>query len=102
MVHYTCDMCGKPLLLDEEVRYVVKIEVYAAYDPMEVSEDEINEDHTEEMNELCESLEHADEKEMEDRIYKTFRFDLCAECHGKYLKDPLGVLVKRRMGYNQN
>ena len=30
MVHYTCDMCGKPLLPDEDIRYVVKIEVHTA------------------------------------------------------------------------
>ena len=102
MVHYTCDMCGKALLLDEDVRYVVKIEVYAAYDPMEVTEEEIDEDHTEELNQLCESLENADEREVEEQVYKTFRFDLCAGCHERYLKDPLGLLAKKRVRYSDN
>jgi len=102
MVHYTCDMCGKALLLDEDVRYVVKIEVYAAYDPIEISDEDLEEDYTEEMNELCEELEHADEQEMEEKVYKTFRFDLCATCHEQFLRDPLAARLKRRMRREQN
>ena len=33
----TCDRCGKSLLIDESVRYEVKIVVQAAYDPMELT-----------------------------------------------------------------
>jgi len=102
MVHYSCDMCGKPLLLDEEVRYVIKIEAYAAYDPIEISEDDLAEDHMDEIEELCESLEEADAKDMEDRIYKTFKFDLCAACHEEFLRDPLSAKFKKRLPFDQN
>jgi len=102
MVHYTCDLCGKPLLLEEDVRYVVKIEVYAAYDPMEVSEGDLDEDYTEQIDELCEELEHSDEQEQEDKVYKTFKFDLCSACHERFMKDPLAARLKRRMRYEQN
>jgi hypothetical protein len=33
MNHSTCDGCGGELLTDSEVRYEVRIEVKAAYDP---------------------------------------------------------------------
>ena len=52
MVHYTCDMCGKPLLPDEDIRYVVKIEVHTACDAMEMDED---------MDEEIEEMEEEDE-----------------------------------------
>ena len=102
MVHYTCDMCGKVLLADDDVHYVVKIEVYAAYDPIELSEEDLEQDYTEEINELCEELEEADQQEEEEKVYKTFRFDLCAGCHEQFLRDPLAARLKRRIRRDQN
>jgi len=102
MVHYTCDMCGKPLLLDDELRYVVKIEVYAAYDPMEVTEDDLNDDFEDQIDELCEQLDNADEQDLEDKMYKSFRFDLCSACHDQFMQDPLAARLKRRMRHEQN
>ena len=37
MEGFTCDMCGKVLLAEEDSRYIVKVQVYAAYDPMELT-----------------------------------------------------------------
>ena len=33
MIRYYCDICHRPLDPDEDLRYVVKMEVYAAFDP---------------------------------------------------------------------
>ncbi len=30
MIHYSCDMCGQLIQTEDELRYVVKIEVYPA------------------------------------------------------------------------
>ncbi len=104
MISFTCDMCGKPLLVDEETRYVVKIEVYAAYDPMELTEDDINEDHSDELCRLCEQMEAMDPDEAEDSVYRTFQLDLCPECQKDYLKNPLPRTPRnfrsRRFGSN--
>ena len=102
MIHFTCDMCGKPLLTDEDVRYVVKIEVYAAYDPMEVTEDELDEDHLGEMSELIEHMEDMDPEELEDQVYRNFRYDLCPTCHRRYLRDPLFRQRYLRLDYHDN
>ena len=56
MIHFTCDLCGKTLLADEDTRYVVKIEVYAAYDPMEITGDDLREDRSDEMQGLLEEM----------------------------------------------
>ena len=102
MIHFTCDMCGKPLLTDEDVRYVVKIEVYAAYDPMEVTEDELDEDHLSDMNELVEQMEGSETEELEDQVYKNFRFDLCPACQQRYLRDPLVRQHHLRLDFHDN
>ena len=36
-----CDLCGKTLLPDEDVRYIVRIEVFAAADPLELTEEDL-------------------------------------------------------------
>ena len=52
----TCDMCGKPLLVDEPARYEVRIEVYAAYDPLELTPDDLARDTRAEIHALLERM----------------------------------------------
>ena len=33
MIHHSCDLCKRLIDTEQEVRYVVKMEVYAALDP---------------------------------------------------------------------
>ena len=85
----SCDGCGEGLLIREEVRYLVKIEVYAAYDPLEITRADLEKDHREEMARLLSSMTGMDPGELEDQVYKKFQFDLCPRCQKKYLADPL-------------
>ncbi len=40
----TCDMCDNELLIDEDVRYISEIQVYAAYDPLEITASDLKKD----------------------------------------------------------
>ena len=60
MLHVTCDHCGKQMRAGED-RYVVKIEVFAAHDPAEITEADLEEDHMEAVSELLRELEEAEE-----------------------------------------
>jgi len=102
MIHYTCDLCGKPLLADEDTRYILKIEVYAAYDPMEITQKDLAEDRTQEMEELLDQMADMDAEDLEDQVHKTFRFDLCPACHAKYLEDPLFRRTQPPVRFGQN
>ena len=102
MIHFTCDMCGKRLEQGADTRYVIKIEVYAAYDPLEISEEDLETDHTEEIEDLLDEIETRETEELEDEVYKAFRFDLCPECHAAYLKDPLGRGARLRVRFERN
>jgi hypothetical protein len=84
-----CDMCGKELLTDEDTRYVVKIQVYAAYDPMELTADDVARDRSNELAELLRQLESMNADELEDQVARCFEFDLCPACQKKYLAEPL-------------
>lgn len=102
MIHFTCDLCGKPLLADEDTRYVVRIEVYAACDPMEITEADLQEDHAAEMRKLIEQMKGLSAEEAEDQVYRKFRFDLCPACQAKYLEDPLLRGSRRRTRFGEN
>ena len=102
MIHFTCDLCGKTLQAEEDTRYVVKIEVYAAYDPMEIGGDDLREDHDDEIQGLLARMEDMEAEDLEDQVYKTFRFDLCPGCHEAYLKDPLAQAVRLRARFEHN
>jgi hypothetical protein len=85
----SCDGCGAGLLLEEDVRYLVKIEVVAAYDPLEITRKDLAGDPREEMRRLLETMSRMDPKELEDQVYKKFEFDLCGSCQKRYLEGPL-------------
>ncbi len=86
----SCDGCGEGLLLGSDVRYLVKIEVYAAYDPLELTRNDLARDSSGEMAGLLERMAQEDPRRLEDQVYKKFQFDLCPRCHERYLRDPLG------------
>ncbi len=102
MIHYNCDMCGKSLVPEEDDRYVVKIEIYAACDSMEVDDDEGLIDDFEEEEEEEEEVDNIDPEEMDGVEYKTFRYDLCSKCHSRYMQDPLSINSIRRGRFSEN
>ncbi len=88
----TCDMCGKVLLGEgESVRYVARVELFAAYDPLELTQKDLDRDLSAEIRHLLRQVEDADPRALEEDVYKEFRFDLCPTCHKKVLADPLGL-----------
>ena len=89
MKSYRCDLCGAELT-SKDLRYIVKINIYAAYDTLEISLEDLLKDHQEEMKELLEKLSQCDPKKLEDDVFKHFNFDLCRSCQQKFIQDPLG------------
>ena len=51
MIHYTCDACKRELDPRHDLRYVVKMEICAAFDPT-TTEDDDERDHLEEIQEI--------------------------------------------------
>ena len=88
----TCDACGEALLADSDVRYVLDVRGYAAYDPMELTLDDLAADHRAEMERLLRAMEGVDPAELEADVHKEFRFDLCPPCWKRFRLDPLAGL----------
>jgi hypothetical protein len=101
MIHYTCDCCKQPLDTQNDTRYVVRLEVYAALDPVE---DEANDDrdHLQEIQDILETLDDADDSQISDEVYHHARFDLCSECRQRFVKNPLGRAKAPHLNFSQN
>src|SRR4051812_30207621 len=52
MQHFTCDVCGKPMAPGDDRRYVVKMDVYAAHDPAELTDADLDVDQLEEVSQM--------------------------------------------------
>jgi hypothetical protein len=89
MNRLTCDRCGNGLLLDAPVRYEVRIEVTSAYDPLELTREDL-ENAERELRALIESLRDYSAEKAQDEVHREFRFDLCATCQKAFLANPLG------------
>ncbi len=99
MLHFSCDLCGRQL---GDRRFVVKLEVYPAFDPEEFDEEDLQADHLQEISELIEEMELTGDQEIEDCETKQLKFDLCSECRRRYLKDPLGREAMARLNFSEN
>jgi hypothetical protein len=90
MIRYECDLCGRELDPQADLRYVVKMEIYAAFDPAASDDEEADCDHLQEVQDILEGLEDAEDDQIGDDVCQRLRFDLCPECRKKFLKSPLG------------
>jgi hypothetical protein len=101
MIHYSCDCC-KRVLDPEALRYVVKMEVYAAFDPNALDEAEDDRDHLQEIQEILQRAEDAADDQIGRDVYEQLRFDLCTECRKKFVKNPLPRELSKQFDFSNN
>ena len=102
MIRYSCDLCKRELDPQDDLRYVVKVEVYAAFDPAAVDRDDEDRDHLEEIQDILERMEDMPGDEIGDEVYQQLRFDLCPECRKKFIRNPLGRETAKAFGFSAN
>jgi hypothetical protein len=78
------------------------MEVYAAIDPLGAQEEDDDRDHLLEIHEILERLAESDEESLEGDVYQKRRYDLCGECHRKYVRDPIGQSQVRQLDFSEN
>ncbi len=102
MLHYSCDLCKRPLDSANELRYVVKLEVYAAFDPLQVDDAEDDRDNLQELHEILERMDDAADEAIGDDVYQQLRYDLCPECRKKFVQNPLGRKPVEKHDFSRN
>ena len=99
MLHFSCDLCGQQL---EDQRFVVKLEVFAAFDPDQIEEQDLDEDNLQEVAKIIQEMETTGESDIDDCGTKKYRFDLCERCQTRFTRDPLGRNALGRMNFSEN
>jgi hypothetical protein len=82
---------------------VVKIEVFAAHDPAEITEADLDEDHMEAVSQLLRDMEdHVADADDTDPASQYFRYDLCPDCRRRFARDPLGRDAAQKFDFSEN
>lgn len=102
MMHITCDGCGKELRPEAEHYFVVKVEVFAAGAPAELTEADLDEDHMEAFGEMLREMEESSASDPVPPACQQLRYDLCAACRQRYLRDPLGKEAAQKFDFSEN
>ena len=103
MIHYSCDRCGRSIDPEDELRYVVRIEIDALMDPVDgEAVDDTDRDHLMELHEIIERHGDDTDSAIGNDVYQRKRFDLCSECHRKFAQNPLGKDQAKQLNFSNN
>ena len=101
MVHITCDLCGKELGTGAD-HFVVKIEVFAAHDPAEITEADLELDHMEAVGEMLQEMEDLADADAIEPASNDFCYDLCPACRQRFVRDPLNRDAAHKFHFSEN
>jgi hypothetical protein len=102
MIHYSCDRCKRVIEPEQDLRYVVRIEIEAAMDPLHEGEVQDDRDHLMEIDEILERVDASESPDIGDEIFERKRYDLCPQCFRKFIQNPVGREKRAPLGYSQN
>jgi hypothetical protein len=102
MIHFTCDRCRRVIDAEQEVRYVVQMEMEAVMDPIHADEPADDRDHLLEIEEILNRNDAIDCEPLLSESYHKRRYDLCPHCYRKFLANPLARERKPVLGFSHN
>jgi hypothetical protein len=82
-------MCGC-LIIGDEVRYELNMKLFAGYDILEITEEDLKRDTSRDLDALVRLMNKMDAEELERQVYEEFHFDICVRCRELFRNDPLG------------
>ena len=102
MIHFTCDRCRRVIDAEQELRYVVRMEIEAVMDPIHENEPQDDRDHLLEIDEILDRVDASESDAIGDDIYQKRRYDLCPQCYRKFTANPLARERKAALGFSHN
>ncbi len=88
MVLISCDLCGREIIPELSQYYVVRMEVLARGNS-ELTEEDLAIDNLEAVSQILQHLEEDGILKQDIPARQVMKFDLCANCRSKFVKDPL-------------
>ena len=102
MQHFSCDLCSKDMTSSNGQRYIIKVEAWAASDPHELTDEDLDLDPIADTAQLLSESNDAPLDQPLLPMRQEMRFDLCAECYRKFSADPLGKDQARKFAFSAN
>ena len=102
MIHYSCDCCKQIIDPREGLRYIVRMEVYAAMEPTDVEDEDGDNDHLAEIQDILECMDDSDSDRIGDDVYQQMRFDLCPGCRKKFVRNPIEREPSTQLNFSDN
>lgn len=102
MIHYSCDRCQRLIETEDEIRYVVRLEIEARMGENIFAEQDDDADHLMELHEILERQDDESESLADDEVYSRKRFDLCSDCYKAFLRNPMGREITKTVDFSQN
>ncbi len=99
MITFTCDRCKKTIDATNEIRFVVSIEVQAAFGTDETI---VENEHLEHLTEVLDELDSDEQEEISHQAYEKRSFDLCDSCREQYGRNLLGVETGAALDFSDN
>jgi hypothetical protein len=78
------------------------MEVYAAFDQNPFTEVDSDRDHLQEIQDILQRADDANDEAIGADVYDQMRFDLCTDCRKKFVKHPLGREVNALVEFSNN
>ena len=100
MIHHSCDRCKKMIDREQEIRYVVNIEIQVAADPCEG--EFCNQTNLAQLEEIMNQLDHGECDEIRNDAYQCRQYDLCSDCRNEFLENPLSIERQVEFGFSDN
>ena len=88
MITHICDRCYRPMPR-KAPRYLVTIQVTAAAEPLEITEEDLQQDTKAALQEALASAAEQSEAEAMRDVHIELRYDLCRKCQLEYLQQPM-------------
>ena len=75
----TCDYCHRDIL-PGETPFELKLEIYAAAELPEITQEDMEKDHTAEIEAIINAMEQMNVDELADEVFESYIFLLCCKC----------------------
>ena len=102
MIHYSCDRCHRLIETEDEIRYVVRLNIEPKLGENVFDHEDDDRDHLLEIHEILEQQEETSAAADDDEVYCRKRFDLCYECYQAFLRNPMGQESPKPVDFSQN
>ncbi|HWL93139.1 MAG TPA: hypothetical protein VNT79_06365, partial [Phycisphaerae bacterium] len=72
--------------------FIIKIEAFAAAGRLEFTKEDLARDNRTDIESLIREMATRSPDDLENEVYRALRFDLCRQCHRRYLVEPLAAI----------